>query len=240
MYSRRQVRVGQTFILALVVLLGIWTTTAMAQDSASQSDDSSNTAKPVLPSSDSGKDEAKATPLPATDTPAPRVGKVPLPEGYVVGIGDVLDINVWKENELTKTVGVRPDGMITLPLVGEIKAVGLTPDQLQAQITDALQKVLSDPVVTVAVVAVNSLSYNVMGNIGKPGYYPLTHPVTILDAIALAGGFRDFAKQKKIYVLRTDAGGKQQKIFFNYKQVIKGQNMAQNILLKPNDTLVIP
>jgi polysaccharide biosynthesis/export protein len=240
MVSRQQVRVGQTFILALIVLLGMWATTAAAQDTASQSDDSSNAAKPVLPSSDSGKDEAKATPLPATDTPAPRVSKVALPEGYVVGIGDVLDVNVWRESELSKPVGVRPDGMITLPLVGEIKAVGLTPDQLQAQITAALEKVLSDPVVTVAVVAVNSLSYNIMGNVGKPGYYPLTHPITILDAIALAGGFRDFAKQKKVYVLRTDANGKQQKIFFNYKEVIRGQKMAQNILLKPNDVLVIP
>ncbi|HTV65701.1 MAG TPA: polysaccharide biosynthesis/export family protein [Bryocella sp.] len=227
-------------MLALVVLLGLWTTAAAQNNAASSGGDSSNAAKPVLPSSDNGKDEAKATPLPASDTPASRVRGVPLPDGYVVGIGDVLDVNVWKESELSKAVGVRPDGMITLPLVGEIRAVGLTPDQLRDQITAALDKVLSDPVVTVAVVAVNSLSYNVMGNVGKPGYYPLTHPITILDAIALCGGFRDFAKQNKIYVLRADANGKQEKIFFNYKQVIRGQKMAQNILLQPNDTLVVP
>ncbi len=214
--------------------------TAVAQDSAAAGSDST-AAKPVLPSSD-GSNEAKATPLPATNSStASRVGsRVPLPDGYVIGIGDGLDINVWKEGELSKTVGVRPDGMITLPLMGEIKAVGLTPTQLQEQITAALSKELSDPQVTVIVVGVNSLSYNVMGNVAKPGYYPLTHTITILDAIALCGGFRDFAKEKKIYILRTDPNGKQEKIYFNYKDVIKGRNMAQNILLQPRDTVVVP
>ena len=241
MYSRQSVWTKQKFILALIMLLGVWAIMAAAQDAAPQSDDSSSAAKPVLSNPDSGKAEAKATPLPATDTPASRVSRgVPLPDGFVIGIGDVLDVNVWKEPELSKAVGVRPDGMITLPLMGEMKAVGLTPDQLKVQITAALEKVLSDPVVTVAVVAVNSLSYNIMGNVLKPGFFPLTHPITVLDAIALSGGFRDFAKEKKIYILRTDASGKQLKIFFNYKQVIKGQKMAQNILLQPNDTVVVP
>jgi polysaccharide export outer membrane protein len=157
-----------------------------------------------------------------------------------VGIGDVLEINVWKESELSKTVPVRPDGMITLPLVGEIKAAGSTPDQLKEQLTSALQKVVTDPQVTVMVVSVSSLSFNIMGNVNRPGYYPLTRPMTILDAIAISGGFRDFAKEKKIYVLRTGPNGAQQKIMFNYKDVIKGKKMAQNIMLQPHDTLVIP
>ena|SRR5271157_5656748 len=239
MFSQVKGRTMHKFLVALVVLLGMWATTAVAQDTSGQSSDSSSAAKPVIPNPDSGKDEAKATPLPTTDTPATRVSKVN-PEGYVIGIGDGLDINVWKEGELSKAVLVRPDGMITLPLIGEVKAVGLTPNQLQDQLTASLSKVLSDPQVTVIVVGVNSLSYNVMGNIIKPGYYPLTHPVTILDAIALGGGFRDFAKEKKIYLLRTDSSGKQHKIYFNYKEVIKGRNMAQNILLEPRDTLVVP
>ncbi len=240
MYSQTQGRTMHKFLIALMVVLGWCATAAWAQDASTQSTDSSNAAKPVLPSSDTSKAEAKATPLPTTDTPASRVSKVFIPEGYVIGIGDGLDINVWKEGELSKTVAVRPDGMITLPLIGEIKAVGLTPNQLQEQLTTSLSKVLSDPQVTVIVVGVNSLSYNIMGNVAKPGYYPLNRPITILDAIALGGGFRDFAKEKKIYILRTSPDGKQQKIFFNYKQVIKGQNMAQNILLQPRDTLVVP
>jgi len=225
-------------VFAFIVLLGLYGWNAWAQEA--QAPDA-GAAKPVLPNPDS-KDEAKATPLPATDTPAPRVSPAsnPLPEGYVIGIGDALDINVWKEGELSKQVGIRPDGMITLPLVGDIKAVGLTPNQLQEQITASLAKVLSDPQVTVIVLSVNSLSYNIMGNVLKPGYYPLNHPVTILDALALSGGFRDFAKEKKIYILRAAPNGKQQKLYFNYKDVIRGRNMAQNILLQPKDTLVVP
>ncbi len=239
MDSRQQRWTMHKLIFALIVLLGWLAMGAEAQNASPQSADSSNQAKPVLPNPDSVKDEAKATPLPATDTPAPRVSKV-VPEGYVIGIGDGLDINVWKEGELSKTVAVRPDGMITLPLVGEIKAVGLTPNQLQDQLTAALTKVLSDPQVTVSVVSVNSLSYIVMGNVGKPGYYPLTRPITVLDAIALCGGFRDFAKEKKIYILRIAPDGKQQKLYFNYKDVIRGRKMSQNILLEPHDTMVVP
>jgi len=239
MYQQPQGRTMHKFLFVFIVLLGFWAVTAAAQDASSQGSDSSNAAKPVLSNSDSGKDEAKATPLPATDTPATRVSKV-APEGYVIGVGDGLDINVWKEPELSKTVAVRPDGIITLPLIGEIKALGLTPNQLQDQLAAALSKVLSEPQVTVIVVGINSLSYNIMGNVAKPGYYPLTHPITVLDAISLSGGLRDFAKLKKIYILRTDANGKQQKIYFNYKQVIKGINMAQNIQVEPRDMLVIP
>jgi len=227
-------------VLAVMVLMGMWALTMAAQDAASQQGtDNSGAAKPVLPASDDAKDVAKATPLPSTDTPASRVSSV-RPDAYVVGVGDGLEINVWKEGELSRTVAVRPDGIITLPLIGEIKASGLTPVQLQDQITTALQKVVSDPQVTVIVVSVNSLSFNIMGNVLKPGFYPLTRPFTILDAIAISGGFRDFAKEKKIYVLRATAGHKQTKYFFNYKDVIKGRKMQQNIMLQPGDTLVVP
>lgn len=237
-------RVMSRSILTVIflVLLVAMAQSAFAQDSTNSS--TATPAQPVLPASDdaaaqAGKDVAKATPLPSTDTPASRVKDIH-GDNYVIGIDDVLAINVWKESELSKQAPVRPDGMITLPLIGEIKASGLTPVQLQEQITTALQKVVSDPVVTVSVVAVNSLTFNVVGNIGKPGYYPLTHPITVLDAIALCGGFRDFAKQKKVYVLRAGPNGKQQRLKFNYKEVIKGKNMAQNIYLQPHDTLVIP
>ncbi len=162
------------------------------------------------------------------------------PNSYIIGSDDVLSINVWKEPEISKTVPVRPDGMISLPLLGEIQARGLTPVQLEDNISDSLKKLMSDPQVTVIVTQVNSLSFNIMGQVMRPGYFPLTRPMTVLDAIALCGGFRDFAKQKKIYVLRKGPDGKEQRLKFNYKEVIKGKNMAQNIQLQPHDTVVVP
>jgi len=145
-----------------------------------------------------------------------------------------------KEPEMSRIVPVRPDGMISLPLLGEIKAAGLTPVQLRDEITAPLKKLMADPEVTVIVTEVHSLAFNMVGQVLKPGYYPLTRRMTVLDAIALAGGFRDFAKQKKIYVLRTKADGSQVRLPFNYKQVIKGKNAAQNIELQPRDTVVVP
>jgi polysaccharide biosynthesis/export protein len=235
MYSQELAVRTRNFMLAGMVLVGLCSMGAWAQEAAPGSD-STNSAAPANPSTPS---EAKATPLPPSTTPASRVPAINS-ANYIVGVGDVLEINVWKEGELSKTCPVRPDGMITLPLVGEMKAVGLTPVQLKEQITEALTKVVSEPQVTVMVVAVNSMSFNIMGNVAKPGHYPLTRPITILDAIALSGGFRDFAKQNKIYVLRKSENGTEQKLKFNYKQVIKGQKMAQNIVLLPHDTLVIP
>lgn len=239
MYWQSKAVTTRNFFVGMILLVGLCSIAAFAQDAAPQNGDSAETAKPVLPASAPAPDEAKAAPLPASNTPASRVPAVH-PATYVVGIGDVLQINVWKENELSKTVPVRPDGMITLPLIGEIKAAGLTPDQLTEQLTASLQKVVTDPQVTVMVTSVSSMSFNIMGNVNRPGYYPLTRPMTILDAIAISGGFRDFAKEKKIYVLRTGANGQQEKLKFNYKDVIKGKNMAQNIMLQPHDTLVVP
>ncbi len=240
MYLQGKTASRLNLILALIVLLGLGVLAANAQDaSAQQGDSSSSAAKPVIPAPGSG-DEAKAAPLPTANNSANSRVPAIRSDTYIVGVGDGLEINVWKENELSKSVPVRPDGMITLPLIGEIKAVGLTPNQLQEQITTALEKVVSEPQVTVTVVAVNSMSFNIVGNVAKPGYYPLSRPVSVLDALALSGGFKDFAKQKKIYVLRTQPDGTQKRLMFNYKQVIKGQNMAQNIMLQPHDTLVVP
>lgn len=239
MFWEGQVVKTRNFFVGMILLVGLCSIAAFAQDASAQGASSTDDAKPVLPASAPAPDEAKAAPLPASNTPASRVPAIH-PANYIIGIGDVLEINVWKESELSKTVPIRPDGMITLPLVGEIKAAGLTPDQLKEQLTTALQKVVTDPQVTVMVVSVSSLSFNIMGNVNRPGYYPLSRPMTILDAIAISGGFRDFAKEKKIYVLRTGPNGVQQKIKFNYKDVIKGKNMAQNIMLQAHDVLVVP
>lgn len=159
---------------------------------------------------------------------------------YVIGSDDVLAINVWKEPDLSRTVPVRPDGKITLPLVGDIGASGNTPKQLQATIELNLSKYISKPAVTVIVQEAKSHKFNIVGEVQKPGTYLLTSPMTVLDAIALAGGFRDWAKVKSIYVLRAGTNGARSKLAFNYKKVIKGDDGAQNIRLQMGDTVVVP
>jgi polysaccharide export outer membrane protein len=161
-------------------------------------------------------------------------------DSFVIGPGDVLAINVWKEPEISHAVPVRSDGKVSLPLIGELQASGQTPRQLQATLKDKLQSFISDPDVTVIVQEVKSQRFNILGQVVKPGSYLLTNTTTVLDAIALAGGFRDFAKKKSIYVLRAKADGSQAKIPFNYNAVIKGDNVSQNIRLEPRDTLIIP
>ena len=209
-------------LLKWTLLLAILTSLAVAQDAASSSQASNSkpatTASPDLPKS------------------APGVR----PESYVIGAEDTISVYVWKEPDMSKSVPVRPDGMISLPLVGEVKAAGYTPVQLQDVLADTMKKYVSDPQVTVVVEKIASLSFNIVGEVNHPGYFPLTRRMTVLDAIALAGGFRDFAKMTKVYVLRTAADGSQERLPFNYKQVIKGQNPQQNIELQPRDTIVVP
>lgn len=160
---------------------------------------------------------------------------------YVIGAGDELYISVWKEPDLTRTVPVRPDGKITLPLAGDIQASGLTPNQLEQNLTKQLASFVSNPSVTVTVQAVHSQKINIVGEVNKPGSYDLNGPpTTVLDAIAMSGGLKDFAKGKKIYILRVGPDGKQQRLPFNYKDVIKGEHMEQNIVLQPRDTIVVP
>jgi polysaccharide export outer membrane protein len=185
------------------------------------------------------QDAAKPAPSTAPDT-APKTATGVRPDSYVIGAEDVLTVFVWKEPDMTKTIPVRPDGMISLPLVGEIKASGYTPVQLQEVLAEAMKRLISDPQVTVVVEKIGSLSFNIVGEVGHPGYFPLTRRMTVLDAIAMAGGFKDFAKTKKVYVLRTAANGTQERLPFNYKDVIKGINPQQNIELQPRDTIVVP
>jgi polysaccharide export outer membrane protein len=162
------------------------------------------------------------------------------PESYVIGAEDVISVYVWKEPDMSKAVPVRPDGMISLPLVGEVKAAGYTPVQLQGVLADAMKKYVSDPQVTVVVEKIASLSFNIVGEVSHPGYFPLTRRMTVLDAVAMAGGFKDFAKTKKVYVLRMGPNGTEQRLPFNYNEVIKGKNPQQNIELQPRDTIVVP
>lgn len=159
---------------------------------------------------------------------------------YVIGSEDVLAVNIWKEPELSRVVPVRPDGKITLPLVGDVQAGGLTPHQLQGNIATGLHAYVATPEVTVIVQEVKSQKFNIVGEIARPGSYSLTRSMTVLDAIAVGGGLRDFAKAKSIYVLRSDRDGSHSKLAFNYKDVIKGKNLSQNVELRSGDTVVIP
>jgi polysaccharide export outer membrane protein len=159
---------------------------------------------------------------------------------YVIGADDVLAINVWKEPDISRSIPVRSDGKISLPLVGELTAGGQTPLQLEQEITRRLANYISEPEVTVIVQDSKSQRINILGMVVRPGTYMLTGSATILDAIAMAGGFRDFAKQKEIYVLRANADGTEKRLTFNYKEVIKGKNPEQNIRLLPRDTVVVP
>jgi polysaccharide biosynthesis/export protein len=161
-------------------------------------------------------------------------------DSYLIGPEDVLSVNVWKEPDISRTIPVRLDGRISLPLAGEIQAAGRTPHQLEEEITAKLKNYISEPEVAVMVQQIRSKRFNVLGQVVRPGSYLLTNSTTVLDAIAMAGGFRDFAKQKSIYVLRRNADGTEARLPFNYKDVVKGKNMDQNIKLQPRDTVVIP
>ena len=163
---------------------------------------------------------------------------VPNNSSYVIGPDDTLHVAVWKEPDLTATLPVRPDGKISMPLLNDVQAAGLTPMQLADSLTEKLKKYVTDPRVTVVVTAMNSQRIYVLGEVLHTGAMPLTPDMTVLQALATAG-FTQFANTKGIYVLR-EQNGKQQKIPVNYKQLIKGNSAAQNIALKPGDTIVVP
>ena len=159
---------------------------------------------------------------------------------FVIGTDDLLAVNVWKEPDISRSVPVRSDGKISLPLVGEVQASGQTPRQLEKEISAKLANYISEPDVTVIVQEIRSQKFNVLGQVVKPGSYTLTNPTTVLDAIAMAGGFRDFAKQKSIYVLRQNPNGTQTRLPFNYKDVIKGKHPEENVKLETRDTVYVP
>ena len=167
-------------------------------------------------------------PVPATTDPA-----------YVIGPQDVLDVNVWKEPDMTRTVPVRPDGKITLPLINDVQAAGTTPQQLAATVTEKLRKYVNEPQVTVIVTQINSQRVFVVGEVLRAGAFPLLPGMTVLQALSSAGGFTTFANVKKIHVMRL-VNGKHTELPFNYREVLNGDNPDQNITLQPGDTVVVP
>ena len=158
---------------------------------------------------------------------------------YIIGPQDIIDISVWKEPDFSRSVPVRPDGKISLPLLNDVQAAGLTPAQLGAQITTNLTKYVTNPQVTVIVSQINSQRIYILGEVARAGAYSLIPEMNVLQALSNAGGLTAFANSKKIYILRQDSG-KQQKIYFNYKDVVSGKVPDQNIALKAGDTIVVP
>lgn len=175
----------------------------------------------------SGQNKSNNAPLPVANSAE-----------YVIGADDVLTVNVWKEPEMSGPVPVRPDGKISLPLLHDVQAAGLTPVQLSQQLTEKLKLYMSAPQVTVVVTAMNSQRVYVLGEVARPGAMALVPRMTVLQAISSAGGLTQYANSKKIFVLRNE-NGKQAKYPFNYQEVLAG-NQEQNILLKTGDTIVVP
>ena len=176
----------------------------------------------------------------ATNSPADLAVKSATDDpNYVIGPDDELIISVWKEPDITRTVPVRPDGKISLALLNDVQATGLTPMQLGSAITEKLKNFISEPQVTVIVTKINSQRIFVVGEVGRTGAYTLLPNMTVMDALSTAGGFSPFAKRTKIYILRKQ-DGKMNSIPFNYKEAIKGRRPEQDIPLRPGDRIVVP
>ena len=169
----------------------------------------------------------------------PDVGAASEAGTYVIGPTDVLDVNVWKEPDVSRTVPVRPDGKISLPLLNDVQAAGLTPMELQAEVTKGLKGFISNPQVTIIVTQINSRRVYVLGEVAHPGAFAMLPHMTVLQALSSAGGLGQFAKSSGIYVLRTE-NGRQVTFPFNYKEVVRGKRADQNITLQPGDTIVVP
>jgi polysaccharide export outer membrane protein len=194
------------------------------------------TTSSAAPSTSASTPPSGSSPVAAGSVPSNTGGPVD-PARYVIGAEDSLQITVWHEQQLSGTVPVRPDGMISMVLIGDLRAAGLTPMALSADIGQHLKKYIQDPVVTVTVLGVNSQRIFTVGELGHVGPIQMTPGMTVLQAIVSAGGLTQFANSKKIYILRT-VGGKEQKLPFSYKLALKGDN--QGITLLPGDTIVVP
>jgi polysaccharide export outer membrane protein len=161
------------------------------------------------------------------------------PENYVIGLGDVLEVFVWRNEQLSRELVVRPDGKISLPMIQDIQEEGLTVLELRDEITRMFERYINNPRVTVVVREINSYTVSILGKVMKPGVYPITGNTSLLDVISMAGGFTEWAKKKKITVI-THHGGKQEKIVVNYKEIASGEDPGQNITLKRGDTIIVP
>jgi polysaccharide export outer membrane protein len=199
---------------------------------------------PQLPGASTKQVPAPGKQVPVTGTAKPPAGVsipagVATPPDYVIGPDDLLTVVFWRDKDMSSDVTVRPDGKISLPLLNDVQASGLTPDQLRVGLTEAAAKFIEEPTVTIVVREIKSRKVFVTGNVGKPGVYPLSAPTTVLQMLATAGGLLEYAKSKNIRIMRTE-NGKTVSLKFNYKDVSQGKSLQQNVFLKPGDTLIIP
>jgi len=193
---------------------------------------------PSLVATRAGAQPSARTPS-ATSAPSTPTTEVSVTDDYVIGAEDVLGVQFWREPEMSGDVVVRPDGMITLPLLGDVKADGLKPNVLRDQVKAAAGRFLTDANVTVIVRQVNSRKVYITGQVAHPGAYSLASPRTVLQALAMAGGVTEYAESDNISIARTE-GGKTKLFKFNYKNVSKGKGIEQNIQLQPGDTVMVP
>jgi polysaccharide biosynthesis/export protein len=178
-------------------------------------------------------------PAPASTSAQATPSVVDVDPAYKIGPQDVLRVDVWKEPEISRTVPVRPDGKVSLPLLNDVQASGLTPVQLATKIAEGLKKYITNPQVTVGVTEINSRRIFVTGEVTKPGAFSLLPNMTVLQALSSSGGFTQFARLKNIYILRME-DGKQVKHPFNYKEAVSGKHPEQNIILEGGDVIVVP
>src|SRR5436190_11301317 len=171
---------------------------------------------------------AQSVPPTAAAVAAPRPTDPIVPPGYVIGTDDVLSIVYWKDKDMSADAKVRPDGRIALPLINEVQASGLTPEQLQKKLTDESKKYMEDANITVVVREINSRKAFITGEVNKPGPYPLTSATTVMQLISLAGGLQEYADAKKIMIMRSE-NGRQISLPFNYKDVAGGKKLQKNI-----------
>ena len=221
-------------ISACALALAIRTEARIRQDSQQSANPQQQAGSPQQAQ---GAQAPAANPQQAPSAPAappPGVGPT-----YIIQPGDVLEVQVWKEQEISKTVPVRPDGKISLPLINDVQAAGLTAGQLTDGLSEKFKKFISEPQVTVIVTQVNSQRIYVMGEVLRGGTYALLPGMTVLQGLSDAGGFTPFANPKKIYVLRGDSG-KQVKLPFDYNGVVKGKKPEENVPLVAGDTIVVP
>ena len=175
------------------------------------------------------------------NTAAPGTAAIPaVAANYIIGPDDILSVLFWRDKDLSADVVVRPDGKISLPLLNEVQAGGLTPTQLRDAINVVARQYVEEPSVTVVVKQINSRKLFITGQVEKPGPYPMSGPTTVLQLISMAGGLKEFTDGKRILVMRTDKADRQTSHLFNYRQVTSGKNLAQNIELQPGDTVVVP
>jgi len=233
---------NKVMVAVVVVILAV---PAAAQWSTSKKNTATNkqtvASQPAEPVASPTAAKPVATTMVAKASEVPEVRPAAGAESpdYLIGTQDVINVNVWKEPELSQAVPVRPDGNISLPLIHDVRAEGQTPMQLAAHITARLKQYLAEPRVTVIVTQINSRRFYVLGQVARPGAFPLLPNMTVLQALSTAGGIREFANPSKIYVLRAENGAVR-KFPFNYKDVISGKRVEQDIELKPSDTIVVP